>query len=308
LAEPSVSLPALAVQVVLYRHPEVAVARLLRSLDRAVAEAQESDVVGPVTYLIGDSSPAPVLTPEKVIELQHERTPAGAAQLEYHFFGENRGSAGGNNDLFGRADSDLVLIIDPNCYASPSLVRLLCHEMSAPEVGIVEPRQVPLEHPKEFDRRSGETSWASGSCMLTRRQVIDRLGGFDEASFFMHGDDVDFSWRARLDGYRVVYQPAAGVFHDKRLDAKGQIVAGETEVYYAAEASLMLAWKWSNPQLLETTRQALSASATEPHLRAVAAFEARRADGRLPSPLDPEGKVSQFVGPNDASHRFGSDD
>jgi GT2 family glycosyltransferase len=144
--------------------------------------------------------------------------------------------------------------------------------------------------------------------MLIRRQVIDRLGGFDEASFFMYCDDVDFSWRARLDGYRVVYQPAACVFHDKRLDADGQIVAGEAEIYYSAEASLLMAWKWSNPELLETTRLALLASAAEPHRRAVAAFDERKASGRLPSPLDPVGDVSQFVGQNYASHRFGYDD
>lgn len=302
------SLPSLAVHVVLYRHPDAAVTTLLRSLDRAVVDAQESGAVGPVTYLIGDSSPAPALTPEKVTELQRALTPSGVAGLEYHFFDQNRGSAGGNNDLFGRADSDLVLIINPDCYASPSLVRLLSLEMGSPEVGIVEARQIPLEHPKEFDRHSGETSWASGSCMLIRRQVIDRLGGFDEASFFMYCDDVDFSWRARLDGYRVVYQPAACVFHDKRLDADGQIVAGEAEVYYSAEASLLMAWKWSNPQVLETTRQALLASTAEPHRRAVASFDERRADGRLPSPLDPAGKVSRFVGHNYAAHRFGYDD
>jgi GT2 family glycosyltransferase len=303
-----VSDPALAVHVVLYRHTEDAVATLLRSLDRAVVDAQESGAVGPVTYLIGDSSPEPALTPEMLADLQHVLTPNRGAGLEYHYFDQNRGSAGGNNDLFRRADTDLVLIINPDCYASPNLVRLLCLEMSSPEVGIVEGRQVPLEHPKEFDRQTGETSWASGSCMLIRRQVIDRLGGFDEASFFMYCDDVDFSWRARLDGYRVVYQPAACVFHDKRLDANGQIVAGEAEIYYSAEASLLMAWKWSNPELLETTRLALLASAAEPHHRAVATFDERRAGGRLPSPLDPVGHVSQFVGQNYASHRFGYDD
>jgi hypothetical protein len=303
-----VSAPALAVHVVLYRHPEVAVTTLLRSLDRAVVDAREAGAVGPVTYLIGDSSPAPALTPETVSELQRAVTPSGGATLEYHYFDQNRGSAGGNNDLFDRADSDLVLIINPDCYASPSLVHLLCLEMGSPEVGIVEARQVPLEHPKEFDRHTGDTSWASGSCMLIRRQVIDRLGGFDEASFFMYCDDVDFSWRARLDGYRVVYQPAACVFHDKRLDANGQIMAGEAEVYFSAEASLLMAWKWSNPHAFEATRQALLASPAEPHRRAVAAFDARRADGRLPSPLDPAGKVSQFVGHNYAPHRFGYDD
>jgi hypothetical protein len=297
--------PALAVHVVLFRHSEEAVATLLRSVDRSISDARGSGEVGVTTVLIGDSSPVPVLNPEKVNEFQRA---VSSGELSYHYFDQNRGSAGGNNDLFRYADSDLVLIINPDCYASPSLVRMLCLQMEDPEVGIVEGRQLPLEHPKDFDRRSGDTSWASGSCMLIRRQVVDRLGGFDEESFFMYCDDVDFSWRARLEGFRVVYQPGACVFHDKRLDPQGQIVAGEAEVYYSAEASLMLAWKWSDPEQLETARQALLASTVEAHHRAVEAFDARRADDRLPLPLDPARTVSQFVGHNYAAHRFGYDD
>jgi GT2 family glycosyltransferase len=308
LTEEAKAAPALAVHVVLFRHREEAVTTLLRSVDRSIADAQDRGAVGPVTFLIGDSSPAPVLDPEGVIELQRTVTRSGGKGLAYRHFEKNRGSAGGNNDLFRCSDSDLVLIINPDCYASPNLVRMLCLTMGDPEVGIVEARQVPLEHPKEFDCHSGDTSWASGSCMLIRREVVDRLGGFDEASFFMYYDDVDFSWRARLEGFRVVYQPAARVYHDKRLDAQGQILAGEAEVYYSAEASLMMAWKWSNPELLESARHALLGSNAEPHRRAVETFDVRRAEGRLPPPLDAARKASQFVGHNYAIHRFGYDD
>jgi GT2 family glycosyltransferase len=307
LAERVVSAPSLAVHVVLYRHRVKALATLLQSIDRSVADAQEAGAVGPVTYLIGDSSPTPVLDPDQLTELTVSLERPGVAKLEYGFFDRNRGSAGGNNDLFVQADSDLILIVNPDCYASPTLVRLLFLSM-VPAVGIVEARQVPLEHPKEFDRATGATSWASGSCLLVRRQVVDRLGGFDEDSFFMYCDDVDFSWRARLDGFGVVYQPAACVFHDKRLDTQGQIVAGEAEVYYSAEAALMMAWKWSKAELVEATRDALLASGAAEHHRAVATFDTRRLEGRLPTPLDPTGQVSQFVGPNYAAHRFGYDD
>jgi hypothetical protein len=300
--------PALAVQVVLYRHSADSVATLLRSLDRSVGYARDRQSIGPVALLVGDSSPEPVLNPDHVKRQREALQECGSDSLEYHYFGRNRGSAGGNNDLFHHSRSDLVLIINPDCYASPSLLFTLCLGMNDPGVGIVEARQVPLEHPKEFDRRTGDTSWASGSCMLVRRPVIDRTGGFDEQSFFMYCDDVDFSWRSRLDGFRVVYQPTACVFHDKRLDAQGQILAGEAEVYYSAEASLMMAWKWSNPDMVEQVRQNLLCSGSEPHRRAVAVFDARRADDQLPAPLDAGGTVAQFVGHNFAAHRFGYDD
>ncbi len=298
----------LAVQVVLYRHDVGTVTTLLDSVDRSVAHAQDRGSIGPSSVLIGDSSPEPALDSDDVAALQDRLDPEGSGVVAYRHFGSNRGSAGGNNDLFDLADSDLVLIINPDCYASPNLVFELCRGMDDPHAGIVEARQVPLEHPKEFDRRTGETSWASGACMLIRRGVIDRIGGFDEESFFMYCDDVDFSWRARLSGYRVLYRPTACVFHDKRLDPHGQIVAGEAEVYYSAEASLMMAWKWSHPELAERLCHALSDSGSEPHRRAVEAFETRRAGNRLPPPLDPQGSVSQFIGANYAAHRFGYDD
>jgi GT2 family glycosyltransferase len=52
----------------------------------------------------------------------------------------------------------------------------------------------------------------SGAAMVVRREVFDRLGQFDP-DFFMFEDDLDFCWRARLAGYRVVVNPEAVVYH-----------------------------------------------------------------------------------------------
>jgi cellulose synthase/poly-beta-1,6-N-acetylglucosamine synthase-like glycosyltransferase len=144
--------------------------------------------------------------------------------------------------------------------------------------------------------------------MMIRRAVLERIGGFDEENFFMYCDDVDFSWRARLSGYRVVYRPTACVFHDKRLDAAAQIEAGEAEVYYSAEAALMMAWKYTRPDLVEEWSAGLMQTQLPQHRKAVEVFNERRQQGRLPQPLDPEGRVAQFVGYNYAPHRFGYDD
>ena len=53
---------------------------------------------------------------------------------------------------------------------------------------------------------------ACGGAALYRRKMLIELGGFDE-SFFMYLEDVDLAWRARMRGWRAVYQPAAVVFH-----------------------------------------------------------------------------------------------
>lgn len=50
--------------------------------------------------------------------------------------------------------------------------------------------------------------FAVGSNCALRRELFEKLGGWDE-SYAAGGDDVEFSWRAQLAGHRLYYQPAA---------------------------------------------------------------------------------------------------
>lgn len=51
-----------------------------------------------------------------------------------------------------------------------------------------------------------------GAAALLRRDALSDTGGFDER-FFMYYEDTDLSWRLRLRGWRIVYEPAAVVDH-----------------------------------------------------------------------------------------------
>ena len=50
-----------------------------------------------------------------------------------------------------------------------------------------------------------------GAALYNRRMMLD-LGGYD-ADFFAYLEDVDFAWRARLAGWRCLFQPQARVLH-----------------------------------------------------------------------------------------------
>ncbi len=54
--------------------------------------------------------------------------------------------------------------------------------------------------------------WASGACLLVRREALARVGGMDEA-FFMFNEDVDWCRRMKQAGYAVCYVPEARVVH-----------------------------------------------------------------------------------------------
>ena len=63
----------------------------------------------------------------------------------------------------------------------------------------------------QYDGRT-DTFAVNSAGMLVRRDVWEQLGGFDPA-LPGSGDDVDFCWRNRLAGHRVVVVPAATMFH-----------------------------------------------------------------------------------------------
>lgn len=108
---------------------------------------------------------------------------------------------------------DYFLIINPDIYLHENALFELIKTMESNQrFGIVEARQLPFEHPKEYDEKTGETPWASGSCILVRSQVFKQIGGFDE-KFWMYCEDVDLSWRVWLDGYKVIYSPKAVAYH-----------------------------------------------------------------------------------------------
>lgn len=108
---------------------------------------------------------------------------------------------------------DYFLVVNPDIYLHENCLSEMVQKMiSSKDIGIIEAKQLPFEHPKEYDQRSLETPWASGACMLVNANFFDMVGGFDE-NFWMYCEDVDLSWRAWLRGYKVLYNPLAIAYH-----------------------------------------------------------------------------------------------
>jgi GT2 family glycosyltransferase len=57
-----------------------------------------------------------------------------------------------------------------------------------------------------------EIFWATGACMMVSADVYHKLGGLDE-DFFAHMEEIDFCWRAKNEGYKIMVQPASVVYH-----------------------------------------------------------------------------------------------
>lgn len=253
---------------------------------------------------MGDCSPEPVFTSEEIETRAAKLRPQGVTRIQYTFFDANLGSAAGQNRLLADLQTDLVLILNPDTVVAPNIFGELVRPMRKPGVGIVEARQVPIEHPKDYDPVTGETSWAATACALVSSAVAKEVDGFDSEAFFLYCDDVDFSWRVRLAGYKVVFQPSAALFHDKRLSTAGKWIVGGAEEYYSAEAALILAHKYSNSALADRIERQLLAQGSEVEKKAARKYRDLKDAGKLPAQIDPGHRVAQFIDGFYAKHRF----
>ncbi|WPX14086.1 hypothetical protein RHM57_01570 [Cryobacterium sp. 10S3] len=293
---------SVSVQSVLFGNDAHEVLRAAQAMANSVKWARSDGLVGAWTLLLGDCSAEPVLGAD-ILEEIRAVVAAEAGELIYRVFGKNLGSAAGHNALAALSDADLILILNPDAIVAPDTVRALTRAVTG-SVGIAEARQIPIEHPKDFEVNTGNTSWASTACALTPRAAFDTIGGFDSDTFFLYCDDVDYSWRLRLAGYRVVFEPSARVFHDKRLTQTGDWPPTSAEVYYSAEAALFIAHKYSHPEIVEKLIAQFQNEGTDAVLKAVAAFHTKSKSGSLPAPLDAGHLVGQFIGDKYAVHRF----
>ena len=288
------------VQVVLYGENPM-IARLTAAIDAAAAVAISAGSAASVSLRIGDSSEAG----SDAARAEVEQPRSALDSVGYEEFEANLGSAGGQNRLArSNGGHDVLAFLNPDALPAPTFLHELLCVLRQPGVSIAEARQVPFEHPKAFDRHTGDTSWASGGFMAVRAEAFHGVGGFDDAHFFTYCDDVDLSWRVRLDGGRVVHVPSAVVAHDKRLTAEGRVRPTETEEYHGLLGRLMLCRRYARPDLEEATIAYVRSAGRAEQRRALSAFEARLAAGRVPKRLEGAEKVACFVGGEYAPTRF----
>lgn len=64
-----------------------------------------------------------------------------------------------------------------------------------------------------FVKAAREYSAVTAACLLTRRALFERLGGFDESNFAVAYNDVDYGYRLAEQGMLNIYCPQAELFH-----------------------------------------------------------------------------------------------
>jgi N-acetylglucosaminyl-diphospho-decaprenol L-rhamnosyltransferase len=163
---------------------------------------------------------------------------------------ENLGFGAGNNTGMGAASGDYFLLLNADAWALGDAVERLVEFAEAnPDAAVVGPKllnedgtlqrsvrgypstwRIATEYlflrklaPRSrafnafygagFDHESvREAEFLGGACLLVRRAAFEQVGGFDE-DFFMMSEEVDWCYRFRQAGWKVLFYPGAEVVH-----------------------------------------------------------------------------------------------
>ena len=292
----------LQIQSILYHNDKCAVEKAIAHLDNAIKVYKNTGEEISCVLFYGDASKEPVFFDEDLSKIRERYQ--HIELIDSIFFNENTGTAKGHNRLAEQSESEYIMVMNPDVLVNPRFFVEMFAGFQDKMVGLVEARQTPIEHPKEYDTKTFETSWSTTACVIFKRNIFEKIKGFDEKSFFMYCDDVDFSWRIRREGYKLIYRPGAVVYHAKRLSMGGAWQPTNAEIYYSAEAALLMAYKWSQPELLKRLLFDFKHSKENVYNKAAQEFERRRRNNLLPKPIDEEHKIATFVDGGYAKHRF----
>lgn len=166
---------------------------------------------------------------------------------------KNLGFAGGNNLALRQAQGKFILFLNSDTELLPgSLEKAIRYMKSDEKIGAMTPKTMLFSGGMDPDCHRGfPTPWASltyflgleklfpkskifgqyhkfyedlskphqidsgfGTFMIVRREAIEQVGKWDE-NYFFYGEDLDYFYRIKQAGWKVMFYPEPLLFHHK---------------------------------------------------------------------------------------------
>jgi len=157
---------------------------------------------------------------------------------------ENFGYCEGNNIGIRKARGDFIMILNPDTIVEPNCIRELIFAHEKLGEGLYQPKILSLNEKQvlqstgnmlhvfgfgfakdkgrkdeEVDEEIKKIGYASGTCLFTSRNVLDKVGLLDSFLFLYH-DDLDLGWRASQIGINSYYVPKSKIYHVESYSLK----------------------------------------------------------------------------------------
>jgi len=166
---------------------------------------------------------------------------------------DNKGISYGYNRALEHAGGEFILYLGSDAFPKKHDIEgLVSYMLQNPQVGLATAKLVTLENELDMDAHRGfPTPWAAvthfsrlnrlfkknrifdqyhksfenfeqpheiDACishfMFVRKSVIEQINGWDE-DYFVFGEDIDFCYRIKAAGYKIMYLPQYKVLHYK---------------------------------------------------------------------------------------------
>jgi len=170
---------------------------------------------------------------------------------------KNVGFCKANNQILKIIKSDFILFLNPDTVLTKDAIDKMMEYLRANiEIGIIGPKVLYPNGKLQYTMFSFPTIWTifssalfldklfpkskifnkkdlgyldhskirlvdavSGCCLLLKKEVYNEIGRLDEKFFYM--DDIDFCYRAKNKGWKIIYFPKSIIYHYGGMSSKG---------------------------------------------------------------------------------------
>lgn len=137
-------------------------------------------------------------------------------------FGEN------SNNAVNQSKGDLVVLLNNDIYPHPKYITNTLKHFDDPTVFGVGFAELGHENWAKFFWKNGYlqhepgtsdinkthiSGWVSGGSSIIRKNIFQKLGGFDHVYQPFYGEDLDLGFRAWKSGYTLLWEPKSVVEH-----------------------------------------------------------------------------------------------
>lgn len=93
------------------------------------------------------------------------------------------------------------------------------------------------QHDNEF-----ETTFATGCCIVFPKEVLQKVGFFDDA-YYLYNEDMDLSMRVKKAGYGIFFVPQAVLWHKNAKSSGG--AGSSLQDYYISRNRMLFAMRYA---------------------------------------------------------------